>query len=229
MRTSLSREAAATCTWTTGTGSGGPGGTTGDDGQSVAGDPTVINYQVGSVTHENVFVTGLTNTSVGNLYLDYWNGAKWTWENLGNDGQNITSDPAVINYQVGAVTKENVFATAKDGNLYLDRWNGAALLPKWTWENLGNDGEYLAALVQPAAGGSIPGPGVAVVADQGTSLSEPGDGAIQQRLLLNDSPSVGTATNESARRSPAVLWLTRQPDLAADLWSEALARDPLDW
>ena len=202
----------------------------GDDGQSVAGDPTVINYQVGSVTHENVFVTGLTNTSVGNLYLDYWNGAKSTWENLGNDGQNITSDPAVINYQVGAVTKENVFATAKDGNLYLDRWNGAALLPKWTWENLGNDGEYLAALVQPAAGGSIPGPGVAVVADQGTSLSEPGDGAIQQRLLLNDSPLSRDGSQRVSSAEPGRSMAEQgRPDLAADLWSEALARDPLDW
>jgi hypothetical protein len=35
----------------------------------------VINYQVGAVAHENVFVT----RNDGNLHLDYWNGAKWTW------------------------------------------------------------------------------------------------------------------------------------------------------
>ena len=48
--------------------------------------PAVINYQVHTVTHENVFVVG----SDGDLYLDYWNGAKygakWTWVNLGNGG-----------------------------------------------------------------------------------------------------------------------------------------------
>ena len=104
----------------------------GNDGDSInpTCTPAVINYQVGSVTHENVFVTGEN----GKLYLDYWNGAKWTWVNLGNPPASSPLDlgtPAVINYQVGSVTHENVFVTGNDGNLYLDYWNGA----KWTWVN----------------------------------------------------------------------------------------------
>ena len=204
-------------------------------------DPAVINYPVGAVTHENVFITG----NGGNLYLDYWNGAKWTWVNLGipAGALDFSSPPAVINYPVGAVTHENVFVTGQNGNLYLDYWNGA----KWTWANLGNDGSSLAAVqgasaraaesltgipgpaVDLALGGSAPGLCLAVVADQGASLSEPVDSAIRDRVLLEDSQSAGTATNESARRSPAVLGPTNQPDLAVDLWSEDLARDPLDW
>jgi hypothetical protein len=187
------------------------------------GTPAVINYQVGSVTHENVFLTG----SDGNLYLDYWNGARWTWENLGNRGQSLVSAPAVINYhKVGTtVTRENVFATGSDGNLYLDYWNGATLLPKWTWEPMGNPGVFVDSSLTRTA----PGLGVAMLADQGASVSDPGDSAIGERLLLEESPSVGTATNKSSRRSPAVLRPTNHPDLSGDLWSQGLASDPLDW
>ena len=111
-----------------------------------------INYQVGSVTHEHVFVPGQD----GNLYLDDWNGAKWTWENLGGVGQSILGDPAVINYQVGSVTHENVFVAGDDSNgddnLYLDYWNGV----KFTWVNLGNGGYSISPDGAPG-GRQLPG------------------------------------------------------------------------
>ena len=44
------------------------------------------------------------------------------------------STPAVINYQDGAVTHENVVVTGTNGDLYLDYWNGT----KWDWVTLGN-------------------------------------------------------------------------------------------
>jgi hypothetical protein len=206
----------------------------GNDGANILNTPAVINYQVvGSVTHENVFVTGIDGNGDANLYLDDGNGATWTWKNLHNGGQSITSAPAVINYRdrVGAVTHENVFVTGSDGNLYLDQRNGAGTfsLPTWNWKNLGNDGQYLTNLVQPAAGGSAPGLRVAVRAGQGAGVSEPGGSAIQQRLLLEDSPSVVTAANESARRRPAVLGPKNEPDLLGDLWSEDLVGARLDW
>ena len=69
--------------------------------QPVTGDPVVINYQVGSVTHENVFVVGVNGfTGVSSLYLDYWNGVNWTWQDRGVLGFDGIGDPAVINYQV---------------------------------------------------------------------------------------------------------------------------------
>ena len=55
----------------------------GFDDRILLSAPAVINYQVGTVAHEHVFVTAYD----GNLYLDDWNGSKWTWKNLGNDGQ----------------------------------------------------------------------------------------------------------------------------------------------
>jgi hypothetical protein len=110
----------------------------GNGGSSLAShDPAAINYQVGTVTHENVFVAG----NDGKLYLDYWDGSAWHWANLGNDGNGLFETPAVINYQVGSVTHENVFVPGSDGNLYLDFWNGSA----WHWVNLGNGGSILHA------------------------------------------------------------------------------------
>ena len=110
--------------------------------QPVTGDPVVINYQVGSVTHENVFVVGVNGfTGVSSLYLDYWNGVNWTWQDRGVLGFDGIGDPAVINYQVGTVTHENVFGTGTDpsgnpfdDNLYWEYWNGTT----WTRGDLGN-------------------------------------------------------------------------------------------
>lgn len=48
--------------------------------------PAVIDYPGVSVTHENVFVVGTD----GNLYMDDWNGAKWTWVERGNDGASLS-------------------------------------------------------------------------------------------------------------------------------------------
>jgi hypothetical protein len=105
---------------------------------SIFSDPAVINYQVGTVTHENVFVTG----SDGNLHLDYWDGHAWHWAhpNLGNGGSPVFKTPAVINYP-GNPTHENVFVPGSDGNLYLDYWNGNS----WHWVGLGNGGSFLRA------------------------------------------------------------------------------------
>ena len=74
-----------------------------------------------------------------------------------------------------------------------------------------------------------PGLGVAMVADQGASGSDPGDSAIRQRLLLEDFPPATTAINEPTRLSPTILGSQNEPDLPGDLWGEDLARNPLDW
>jgi hypothetical protein len=110
-------------------------------GVQVYGGPQVIDYPVGSVIHENVFV----RCSDTNLHLDYWDGSRWNWVNLGNPGVAVTNDPAVINYQVGSTLHENVFTTGFDGKLYLDYWDGS----KWNWTNRGNSGTSL--LGDPAA------------------------------------------------------------------------------
>jgi hypothetical protein len=111
-------------------------------GVQVYGAPKVINYPVGSVIHENVFV----RCSDTHLHLDFWDGSKWTWVDLANPGVAVTNDQTVINYQVGSTLHENVFTTGFDGKLYLDYWDGS----KWTWApTLGNPGTSL--LGDPAA------------------------------------------------------------------------------
>jgi hypothetical protein len=85
--------------------------------------------------HENVFVAD----NDGTLRVDYFNGAKWNWLNLGKPGVAINSQsaPAVINYPAaGGALFENVFVTGTDGKLYCDHWTGT----KWTWVGLGNAG-----------------------------------------------------------------------------------------
>jgi hypothetical protein len=93
--------------------------------------PGVINYQVGSALHENVFVT------IGNnLHLKYYDGTLWhTPVNLGNPGVGLPNGaPAPINLG----TNENVFVTDAANNLdYAWTSNGTT----WNWaNNLGNPG-----------------------------------------------------------------------------------------
>jgi hypothetical protein len=95
--------------------------------------PGVVNYQVGSALHENVFATNF-----GNLYLKYYDGTAWHSSlNLGNPGALLFGSPAAINY---VAPYENVFV--EDGNHNLDyAWtaNGTT----WTWVKLGNPGTKL--------------------------------------------------------------------------------------
>jgi hypothetical protein len=95
----------------------------------------VVNYQVGSALHENVFTT-----NYGNLYLKYFDGTSWhSASNLGNPGAVLFGSPTAINY---AAPYENVFV--EDGNYNLDyAWtpNGTS----WTWVKLGNPGAKLAS------------------------------------------------------------------------------------
>jgi hypothetical protein len=93
--------------------------------------PAAINYPVGSTMHENVFVLDHDDDT---LRLDKWNGASWSWADLGKPAAGVASAPAVINYPVaGPMPHENVFVRGGDGHLYLDLWNGT----KWSWHNLG--------------------------------------------------------------------------------------------
>ena len=104
----------------------------GNPGLRIASDPTVVNFLVGSVLHENVFVVD----AHGNLELKAYNGSTWqNWVNLGRPFSqlNQSADPAVINYG----SYENVFATDILGNVnYAWTNNGTT----WHWVNLGNPG-----------------------------------------------------------------------------------------
>ena len=111
----------------------------GNGGSRLCGNPAVIDYQIGGVTHENVYVTGCD----GNMYTDYYDGNGWTWVNLHNGGSSLTSSPAVINYQIGGATHENVYATGSDGNLYTDSFDPNTWI--WTWANLGNGGSRISS------------------------------------------------------------------------------------
>ena len=70
-----------------------------NDGVPAYGEPTVINYSVGSVLHENVYLTD----SNGNLATAYWDGSSWYWANLSNLGVPLVGTPAAINVTVGGV------------------------------------------------------------------------------------------------------------------------------
>jgi ELWxxDGT repeat protein len=93
------------------------------------------------------------------------------------------------------------------------------------------------ALVVPPS--SIPGPAaglpldlgaaglsLAVLADQRSGTVRSADSAGRELLLLEGSQSLGTATTESARRSPALLGPKSQPHLPGDFGSEDPASDP---
>lgn len=106
----------------------------GHGGVPLSGTPAVINYPASDGTqHENVFLVG----SDGNLYVDVYDGNRWTWANLGNAGVPLTGSPAVMNYASSdGVLYEHVFLQGSDGNLYLNAYSGSG----WAWVNLGNGG-----------------------------------------------------------------------------------------
>jgi hypothetical protein len=106
----------------------------GNDGAPAYGEPAVNNIQVGSVLHEDVFVTD----SHGRLDEAYYDGSSWHWgASLGIGGVNLVGTPAVINLTVGGVVRQNVYVRDSSGNLELTYGEGTA----WhTFANLGHPG-----------------------------------------------------------------------------------------
>lgn len=73
-----------------------------------------------------VFVTG----GNGQLYINYFNGSAWEWDERGSPGVPLTSSPAATSYRTNQLY---AFANAADGKMYVCFWNGAM----WQWADQG--------------------------------------------------------------------------------------------
>jgi hypothetical protein len=84
-----------------------------------------------------VFVNGTFHvfsvSTTGNLYQDTWGGSWTGWQNLGNDGVNLTGSPA-ITYD-SSDGSYHAYAVGTNNNVYQDLYTPSG---GWgTWQNLG--------------------------------------------------------------------------------------------
>ena len=106
-------------------------------GTIVFSSPSVITYLDASKQRIYAFVAGEN----GHLCVNYWNGAKWTWTDLGTPpGTTVAQGlaiskvpPAGITFYRARKQRIYVFVVGGNGHLYVKYWNGA----KWTWADQG--------------------------------------------------------------------------------------------
>jgi hypothetical protein len=87
--------------------------------------------------HINTFVTGYQQITDRHLYMNYWNGKGWLWEdhgkpaNLGSDI--LTGSGSVITFNQNGKQIIYAFVNATNGHLYVNYWDGS----KWHWADQG--------------------------------------------------------------------------------------------
>ena len=98
---------------------------------SVTGSPGVVTYSQGGTQRIYAFDRGAN----GHLYVDYWDGTKWTWADQGTPaGTTLAGDPGVITY-VDTAGKQRIYAFGRgaNGHLEVDYWDGTS----WHWADQG--------------------------------------------------------------------------------------------
>jgi ELWxxDGT repeat protein len=140
----------------------------------------------------------------------------------------------VADINPGSATSFPGYLTNVNGMLFFEANDGVHGVEPWVLGPVPAAASAAPALVDsplvvpgPAAGFPLDtgaaGFSLAALADQRSGAFESGDSAGRERLLLENSQSVGAGTTESTRRSPAVLGPKGQPHLPGDFESE----DPL--
>jgi hypothetical protein len=66
------------------------------------------------------------------LYVNYWNGSAWVWEDQGTPPGTIAIPPPAAVYQ-SSLDRVIAFVRGGDNHLYVNYWNGSA----WVWEDQG--------------------------------------------------------------------------------------------
>jgi hypothetical protein len=139
--------------------------------------PAAISYVEGPVDKICVFVTG----AQGHLYIDYWNGATWAWNDLGPPpGTTAAGSPAAITMIENGVRRTYAFVCGANGRLYCNFWDGTA--GHWSDQGIldiakvvGTPGAvYVAPARNPTGAGRIY---VAVRSDKGELLLNSWDGS----------------------------------------------------
>jgi len=72
-----------------------------------------------------------TNDSSGNVWIDYWSGTSWVWQNLGCPGVAVYNSDALYVPNGHPLVD---FVQGSDGNLYDIYWSGSS----WVWESQGH-------------------------------------------------------------------------------------------
>jgi hypothetical protein len=104
------------------------------DGTTVYGRPAALAWQSGEVWNIYSFVLGRN----GSLFVHYWNGAQWQWENAGAPSNvRLAGAPAAV---TGA-QRTQIFVRGSDGHLYVVElrvtWVGHRVTRSWIWTDLG--------------------------------------------------------------------------------------------
>lgn len=119
---------------------------------ALGSDFSVIGWKLAGDQRLNVFARGKN----GNLVERYWNGALWLWtehevptlDGRSPEAAKLAAAPAAFTWQLGPVTRANVFAARADGNLLERYWDGGT----WAWN--GQHGPSNRMAVQPSRNAS---------------------------------------------------------------------------
>jgi hypothetical protein len=102
----------------------------------LSSNPSAVTYAIGKPSKQRIYVFGSSET--GHLYMNYWNGSKWSWVDLGTppgtkiawfEGSISRAEPSAITYPQGLKQRVYVFVVGDDHHLYVKYFNGS----KWAW------------------------------------------------------------------------------------------------
>jgi hypothetical protein len=97
-------------------------------------NPSVITYKEGETQRIYAFVSGSPVFDT-RLFVNYWNGIKWQWADLGSPpGKRVTSPPQAVTYREGNTQRIYVFVSCEDDHLWICYWDGS----KWEWADQGS-------------------------------------------------------------------------------------------
>jgi hypothetical protein len=103
----------------------------GTPGIEPGGQPSVVTYREGATHRIYAFISH--GSFKPNLFVNYWNGSQWQWDDLGQPpGLKITSRAEAVTYRAGAVQHIYVFVGC-GAHLCICHWNGS----KWQWTDQG--------------------------------------------------------------------------------------------
>jgi hypothetical protein len=78
--------------------------------------------------------TFVRNTTIGHLYVNYWNGYQWKWADQGAPpGSGVQNVAGAITFQKAGTQRIYAFLTDGNGHLRVNYWNGS----HWNWTDQG--------------------------------------------------------------------------------------------
>lgn len=93
-------------------------------------------YSQGTAVFQNRFawrVYAFVRGDDKRLHVNYWNGSKWNWGDLGSPGADLVWDPSVVTYRDGGKQRFYAFISGENGRLYVKYWDGS----NWDWADQG--------------------------------------------------------------------------------------------